>query len=202
MTTTYAALCAAIETEFERNRQLHGPRIQCRAGCSDCCHQLFQITEPEAAKVSAGVQRLPAAVREPLLERAALYVQARARLRTADGQRESWGRMPPPGTRLACPALWDGVCQIYDHRPFICRKFGMPIYNPDKGQILACELNFRNGEEIDDGELIQIQTGLHERSKDFQRDYNNRGGYRDPDPITVARAIVEDFTHCQSSEDR
>jgi hypothetical protein len=57
----------------------------------------------------------------------------------------------------------------------------------------ACELNFREGEEIVDGQLIQIQTSLYRQWKGLQAEYNRAGGYRDSKPITIARAILEDF---------
>ncbi len=120
---------------------------------------------------------------------------------TAAGEPEAWGSLPSPGSRLACPALEDGVCQIYEHRPLICWKFGIPLFNPDKpGRVFACELNFRDGEAIEDGKLVQIQTGIHERWKQVQTDYNDAGGYRDGAPITVARAIVEDFSGLTAAE--
>lgn len=113
----------------------------------------------------------------------------------ATGEPEAWGSLPPPGHRLACPALRNGVCTIYEYRPLICRKFGIPLYNPDKpGRVYACELNFRDGEGIEDNKLIQIQSGIHDDWKRVQAAYNDAGGRRDPSPITVARAIVEDFS--------
>ncbi|HUQ90873.1 MAG TPA: YkgJ family cysteine cluster protein [Bryobacteraceae bacterium] len=193
----YLEICRAVEEEFARNRRLHGPRIQCRAGCSDCCHQLFQITEVEAARISAGVRTLPADVKNRLAGKAKPYLAAREKLVSRTGEPEAWGSLPVEGTRLACPALEDGACEIYEYRPLICRKFGIPLYNPDKpGRVFACELNFRDGEEIEDGQLIQIQTGIHESWKEVQKDYNDGGGFRDSKPITVARAIAEDFSHC------
>jgi Fe-S-cluster containining protein len=186
----YLEIAAQIDREFDRNRRLHGDRIHCCAGCYECCHQLFQITEIEAEDVSRGVRRMDPAARERLLERARAYQKARSTLVTLTGEPEAWGKLPPPGTRLLCPALEDGVCVLYDHRPLICRKFGMPIYNPDRRQLYACELNFRDGEEIHDPQLVQIQTGLHEAWKQLQADYNAAGGWRDPEPLTVARAIL------------
>ncbi len=127
--------------------------------------------------------------------RARPYLEARRRLVAAKGEPEAWGSLPPAGTRLACPALEDGVCQIYEFRPLICRKFGIPLYNPEKpGRVFACELNFKTGDEIFDPQLIQIQTGIHERWKQVQADYNDAGGVRDPKPLTVARALLEDFS--------
>jgi len=61
-----------------------------------------------------------------------------------------------------CPALGkDGECTIYEARPVICRRFGMPIYdykNPDK--IYACDLNFKDGDEITDTLSIPNQTDI------------------------------------------
>ncbi len=133
--------------------------------------------------------------RESLQTRARDHLEARRNLVAPQGEPEgSPGRLPPPGARLACPALDHGVCSIYEFRPLICRKFGMPIYNPGRpGQIFACQLNFRDGEEIEDSQLIQIQTGIHESWRQLQSEYDNAGGYRDASPITVARAILEDF---------
>lgn len=191
----YAWICGEVEEEFDRNRRLHGSRMRCGPGCSDCCSQLFQITEIEAAAVSTGVRLLGPALRRRLEARARDYVTQRAALTNQGGEAEAWGSLPPPGARLPCPALEDGRCQIYAHRPLICRRFGMPLFNPERpGRVYACELNFAAGDAIDDGQLVQIQTGLYESWKDIQGWYNEHGGLRDPEPITVARAILEDFS--------
>jgi Fe-S-cluster containining protein len=149
----------------------------------------------EAAFVSRGIRKIDAEVRKRITNRATEYLEKRRALTAADGRPEVWGKLPPEGTRLACPALEeDGSCAIYEYRPLICRRYGVPVYNPDTGRVSACELNFRNGESIEDGKLIQIQTGIHERWKKVQGEYNAKGGYRDPVPISVGRAIVEDFS--------
>ena len=188
----YSAIRAAWDREFQRNRNLHGSRIQCRSGCSDCCHQLFQITEIEAAEIARGVATLPPERSHALAGRSRQYAERRREITAIGGEPEAWGSLPPPGARLACPALGeDGACTIYEFRPLICRKFGVPLWNPDRpGRVWACELNFRPGEEIEDGELIQIHTGLHQAWKQTQASDNTAGGYRDPEPRTVARAIL------------
>jgi Fe-S-cluster containining protein len=95
---------------------------------------------------------------------------------------------------MACPALEDGACQIYEHRPLICRKYGIPLYNPQKpDRVFACELNFQPGEEILDEQLVQIHTKLFNDATEVQAEYNRQGGRRDTKPINVARAILEDF---------
>lgn len=193
--SNFRQISALWEEEFARNRRLHGHRIQCRPGCSDCCSQLFQITEIEAAEVSRGVRELPEPQRRRLEDRARAYRAERAGIVSRQGEPEAWGSLPPPGARLPCPALEGGVCVIYAHRPLICRRFGIPLWNPDRpGRVYACELNFRDGEEIEDPQLIRIHTDLHQRWKRAQEQYNEAGGFRDREPITVARAILEDFS--------
>ena len=44
---------------------------------------------------------------------------------------------------------------------------------------------------IVDGQLIRIQTGLHHQWKALQIAWNDAGLARDPEPYTVARAILE-----------
>ena len=194
MFTGLLRIASAWEDEFRRNRQLHGPKIQCRRGCTDCCHHLFQITELEAGFISHGVKRLPDAQRLAMEQRARDYSQARQKLLCQRQVPDAWGSLPPAGLRLACPALEDGACQIYEYRPLICRKYGMPLYNPQKPErIFACELNFRPGEEIVDSQLVHIQTALYRDAADVQAEYNVQGGRRDDKPVTVARAILEDF---------
>ena len=163
MRQEYVGILTAVDAEFERNRKLHGDRIRCGQGCTDCCHHRFQITATEAAHIGEGLIELQPHVRDLLRSNAMAYLED-----TAD--------------RVRCPALdQDGKCSIYAHRPLICRRFGMPIYNPDKpDRILACELNFKSGEEIRDPDLIRIQTDIHERW----------GQLKDSARLTVAEAIL------------
>ena len=190
----YLRIAADWEAEFARNQRQYGEKIHCRKGCSDCCGQMFQITELEAAHISRAVKELSPEARVRMEQRAREYLPKREALLESRDVPDAWGSLPPPGLRLPCPALEDGACQVYSHRPLICRKYGVPLYNPKKpDQIFACELNFRPGEEIEATELVQIQTAIHDRWAVVNREYNQRGGRRDPKPLTVARAILEDF---------
>lgn len=190
----YLQIAAEWEAEFTRNRALYGEQIHCRKGCSDCCSQMFLITEIEAAYISHGMKKLSAKERAKFRERAEKYLIAREKLLADRKLPDAWGALPPPGLRLPCPALENGACTIYEHRPLICRKYGIPLFNPKKPErIFACELNFKPGEEIGDPQLVQIQTSLSSRWANVQADYNAQGGHRDPKPLTVARALLEDF---------
>ena len=191
---SYLDVAQEVDHEFARAHRLHGKWIRCRRGCTDCCHHIFQISEVEAAYVSAGFRGLADEQREKLSKNAAAHLRSRDTIMQEHGYIEAWGNLPRPETRLACPALVDGSCGIYDHRPLICRKFGVPLYYPDKpGRIFACELNFSPGEAIEDGKLVQIQTRTAERWNGLQQGYDSAGGLRHEFPITVAHAILNDF---------
>lgn len=188
-------VCAQANAEFDRGLAVHGARIHCAPGCSSCCSQIFQITEIEAARISAWVKALPEAERAALQARARVNLAERAKL--FDG-REQWGSSVPRGQGTPCPALTEaGACGMYEARPIMCRKFGVPIFNPDKpDRVLACELNFADGEAIEDPGLVENQTRLYRAQQALQAEYNEAGGRRDDRPICIARALIEDFTGC------
>lgn len=185
-------VASLADAEFARGAALHGARIQCRAGCSSCCSQLFRITEPEAVRISQFVNRLPPAARENMQAAAREYLGKRAALLG----HETWDSPLPAGAHLPCPALGaQGDCTIYAARPVICRKFGVPIYNPDNpGRVTACELNFKPGERIEDEQLVQKQTGLYRAQQDLQAAWNAAGGPRSETPLCVASAIARDWS--------
>jgi Fe-S-cluster containining protein len=190
----FSEIAKGIDAEFERNRRLHGSKIHCDAGCTGCCHHLFFITEIEAAAVSRAVKGSSPDLRSKLKQQARAHEPARQEIMRRHGYIQARGNLPTPETRLACPALLGGRCAIYESRPLICRKYGMPVVDPGQpGRTFACELNFKRGETIGDPRLVTIQTGINERWTSLQQGYDQAGGRRAELPISVARAIMEDF---------
>ena len=104
--------------------------------------------------------------------------------------------------RLACPALVNGECAIYDERPITCRKFGMPLHHPEQpNRIFACELNFSPGESYEDPKLVSIQSGIAEQWTRLQSEFDARGGRRAEEPLSVADALLEDFSPYSPEQD-
>ena len=87
----------------------------------------------------------------------------------------------------------DDACTIYDHRPIIARKFGIPLWNPSKPNILqACELNFKPGEVIEGEGLVEPQVELAYRWLEFKTKVHKELDL--PDVVaTVASAILFDY---------
>ena len=120
-------------------RNARNPHL-CRAGCSHCCEKgaFFAVSLAEALLMALAVEAPPADHRQQVAHSA----QALLRL-----QQEVFARMdgPPdvPGRRdeewfskrvsqvsrtgAGCPMLHQHLCSIYEHRPFLCRAYGLPI---------------------------------------------------------------------------
>ncbi|TPV94427.1 MAG: hypothetical protein B7733_15245 [Myxococcales bacterium FL481] len=111
--------------------------IQCARGCSSCCSQSFSITEVEAEALVEGLERLDEA------ERAGILARARDH-REGD----------------ACPVLTaTGACQLYEDRPRICRKYGIPLWNPERPErVDTCALNFREVADLDPQLIVEPQA--------------------------------------------
>lgn len=202
----YERQCARWDAEFaravERYRAHVAPNgqrgLQCGKGCASCCSQIFNVSLLEAAAISLHVRSLAAEVRQKLRERAVAYQPKRRELlaqRAAEtGLVQIEGKLPVEGLRLVCPALEGDACSIYGARPLICRKFGMPIHSPNApGRLGACELNFADGEVIEDsGDLIRRQTALHHEWQQLQKQAEQTTGIDIPG-LTVADALAVDY---------
>lgn len=159
----YERHAAEWDAEFGRVREEYASRMQCHRGCSMCCSQMFSISALEAAAIAERVAELPESVRERLRRRAAAYVEQAAALGLTSGGEPHESVTPRTGVRLPCPALEDDACSIYSARPLICRKWGIPVFDPSKPDRLhACELNFQAGEMVDARELVRRQAALLE----------------------------------------
>jgi Fe-S-cluster containining protein len=185
----YDEHAAEWDAEFRTEADRFGERIQCRRGCSMCCSQMFAILPLEAARVADAVRSLPAALRQRVVARARAYVEA-ARRMGLRGPHPGDPIRPRQRVRLPCPALEGDACTIYEGRPLICRKWGIPIYDPAKpNQLQSCELNFAPGESIPVGDLPERHTALLERwvaLADEARDSLKLPGAS----VTVAEAIL------------
>lgn len=143
-----AALASAI--------QRSGAHLACHPGCTQCCHGVFPISHQDAARLRDGLDALEL-----------LDPQRAAQIRTRTA--ESLARISPlfPGDLTTgilnedyedsplfidesedsigdtepCPVLdpTTGTCDLYEHRPIVCRTFGPPMRTPE-GDLATCEL--------------------------------------------------------------
>jgi Fe-S-cluster containining protein len=169
---------AALASAAERG----GQHLACRPGCSQCCVGVFPIAQQDAARLREGLRRLehddPARAAR-IRERVAASV---ARLEpwfpgdVASGvlgeDYESAILFEEFANDEVCPVLdpGTGTCDLYEHRPVLCRTFGPPMQTPE-GNLGTCELCFIHAstEEIAACELdptIPEQEELSNRAFD------------------------------------
>lgn len=186
------------EKEFDRNFNLYPGQMQCRKGCFLCCSQMFRITLIDAAIVSKAVKKLDPEILKKMQDKARLYLKKKdemihERAKDMDLDYDS-DEISTIGLRLPCPALDEnGACGIYESRPIVCRKFGMPIYDPKKpDELQTCELNFNEAKEIDADELIENQMKIYNYWMELKTEVNET---LNPDrkATTIAEAILFDY---------
>jgi Fe-S-cluster containining protein len=195
----YRQVVALVEQEFDRHLALYRERIQCGKGCFSCCSQMFRITLMDAVMISRAIREMTPERRAGLQESARAYLKRREEL---IGQRAvltgqfDMDEIPTTGLRLFCPALEDGACGLYEARPVVCRKWGIPLYDPNRPDNLqACELNFPAGTAFEDEELdriIERQTEISERWQRLKARVNDRV-HPEKMGYTIAEAILYDF---------
>ncbi len=86
--------------------------IQCRAGCSFCCHQNVDTTIPEAIMVALQLGNEADPRRDAVLAAADTFRDIDDDARVATGK--------------PCPLLVDDRCSVYQVRPINCRSFTSP----------------------------------------------------------------------------
>ena len=121
----------AIDPAFARRER----QVECRRGCTFCCHLSVSATPLEAARI-AGALRAEARLD---LERAVLGTADR--LAGLDAQ----ARL---GRRTPCPLLLEGACSVYEARPLACRAL-LSV------SVRECERQFEAG-----GAALQALPGL------------------------------------------
>jgi Fe-S-cluster containining protein len=156
-----------------------GPHLICRPGCTQCCIGVFPIAHEDAARLREGLA---------LLTQTDPEKSQRIRTRVA----ASIARLDPwfPGDVATgilsedddqtilfeefandepCPVLdpTTGTCDLYEHRPILCRTFGPPMRTPgDNGEtnLATCELCYIHAttEEIAACELDPAIPALQE----------------------------------------
>lgn len=143
-----AALASAV--------QRSGHHLVCRPGCTQCCQGVFPISQQDAARLREGLHTLEqhdthraARIRSRVAESIArlnplfpgdpatgiLNDDYEDSLLFADESEDSIGDNEP------CPVLdpTTGTCDLYAHRPIVCRTFGPPMRTPE-GDLATCEL--------------------------------------------------------------
>ncbi len=115
---------------FEISATNHPPEksLDCRAGCSFCCHLWVAATAPEVLLIARSILQQSPAARDLSRHRIEQAYHATA------GKNEDERQMDPK----PCALLDQSRCTVYSSRPLVCRA----MVSHD---VTACESAFRDG---------------------------------------------------------
>ncbi len=162
---SYRNLLNETSKWFQIVQTRHADQMQCRSGCTACCHGLFDISLPDALHVTAGIASLPADTRDDVTAQAA-EIQKRILARAPDLAAPYLLKMKDEllidrvVARIQhprCPFLGrEDACLIYAYRPLACRLEGVPMVDEHDGLFGDwCEFNFTDGVGAESQEDLQ-----------------------------------------------
>lgn len=145
--TDYSVLITQVDGLSARLTARYRAHLNCRAGCSSCCHHHLSFFPVEAANIRIAIESLPDETQQVLQEQAEIVNERETR-----------------GEAVACPLLVNDQCSIYEARPVICRTQGLPLlYEAADGnqEVDFCPLNFTSEEAIetlDENHLVPLDA--------------------------------------------
>jgi Fe-S-cluster containining protein len=166
-----------------------GQHLVCRPGCTQCCIGVFPIAHEDAARLRTGLELLTET--DPVRAQ-----NIRTRVAASLTRLDPWfpgdvatGILSEDDHQIIlfeefandepCPVLdpTTGTCDLYQHRPILCRTFGPPM-RTEEGNLATCELCFThaNTEEITACELDPAIPSLEEASNRAFNDAHNLHG--------------------------
>ncbi len=163
----YEALAREADSLFARIQEAHPDCVNCGAGCTDCCHAVFDLSLVEAmylnekfcghykgAKKSQILERADQAEREAYRQKRRIFKASQQGVSTRELLEQA------ASLRVRCPLLnTEERCDLYEHRPITCRIYGVPtaVY----GQGHTCGLSgFDPGQSYPTVQMDKIQDQL------------------------------------------
>jgi Fe-S-cluster containining protein len=117
--------------------------LQCGRGCSLCCYGLFEIGAADIPVIAEGLAELHPARRQRIIRRAQDIIASSNHPVLREASPVEKDEFFERTASTACPNLSDaGECMIYEHRPLVCRTFGLPVRDGDRYMGDVCDLNF------------------------------------------------------------
>ena len=141
---SYRKILDRADQHFASVMDAQPHNLQCGAGCSLCCYGLFEIGSGDVPILAEGLEKLHPSRRRKVIQRAVEIVEqsAHPNLRECSPvEKESFFERTQA---TPCPNLDEtGRCVMYEHRPLVCRTFGLPLREGRKYVGDICDLNFR-----------------------------------------------------------
>ncbi len=196
----YEALAALADQVFAKVDAMYPGCVQCKKGCEECCHALFDLTLIEALYIGDRFRRqYPDNTAEAGLERANVADRQIYRIKRQAGKLAAAGvgdreiLETMARERVRCPLLNDHqTCDLYPYRPITCRLYGIPTAIGGKGH--TCGLSFfKEGEPYSTVNLDEIQSRLFDLSEALIRDMEARFDHLAGALMPLSTALLSEF---------
>lgn len=175
-------ILAGCDQLFREMKERYPKELRCQKGCDDCCHHGLDLSLLEALYLNDAFHRASRGLRRDLQRNTA---RAEAKLKALDLKRNGVidinqyeAQIATLDTlRVTCPLLIDGACALYQHRPAMCRIFGIPL----RGDSVAtsCPQNgFAAGEAYPAVNFSAIRRNILQIESELSRPPNRSASYR------------------------
>ncbi|MCB9481909.1 MAG: YkgJ family cysteine cluster protein [Desulfobacteraceae bacterium] len=197
----YEELANSINKAFTKIADDFPKEVHCKAGCSDCCHALFDLTLIEAIYISKKFREIYTddIKRHEILDRAAkadreIYLLKK---KAFDDQKngasdiEIIGKMAM--VRVKCPLLNEkNQCDLYDFRPLNCRVYGVPTETGGASHICG-RTGFVQGEKYPTIKMDKLYEYLYHISNDMVKNMNTKFIRMGDMLMPVSMALITEF---------
>ena len=171
----YEELRKRADEIFDKVKNRYPNEVTCKLGCTDCCYALFDLTLVEAMYLNYQFYKniKDKEERERILEEANRVDRKLYKLKRQLFREKQKG-VPTESIleevskiKMKCPLLGDeGKCILYEHRPIICRLYGLPL--SFDGRVKICNLSaFEAGKKYPAVFVDKIQDRLILLSKEL-----------------------------------
>lgn len=145
---TYRSVLLRADDFFRKVADDDGEQLQCGRGCSLCCHGLFEVGSGDVPILAEGLAALHPMRRRKIVRRAAEIVAESRHPNLRECSPLEKEKFFSRTESTPCPNLDDqGACMMYEHRPLVCRTFGLPLRDGSKYLGDVCDLNFQSADD-------------------------------------------------------
>jgi Fe-S-cluster containining protein len=141
----YKDILERADRHFTAVMQAQPQNLACGAGCSLCCYGLFEIGSGDVPVIAEGLEKLHPSRRKMIIRRALEIIEKSEHPNLRECSPEEKEAFFDRTQSTPCPNLDEkGLCMMYEHRPLVCRTFGLPLREGRKYVGDVCELNFQS----------------------------------------------------------
>jgi Fe-S-cluster containining protein len=147
---TYTRILDRADDFFRSVAESQPQNLQCGRGCSLCCYGLFEIGSGDVPLIAEGLAKLHPSRRKMIIRRSQEILESSNQPDLRECAPSIKDAFFERTASTACPNLNEsGECLMYEHRPLVCRTFGLPLRNGDEYIGDVCELNFTDASQRD-----------------------------------------------------